>query len=75
MIGTLVALVGLFGNAPELNDQTFEHWRDDIRPSAEELEYLEIPWRSSFAEAVNEARETGRPILLWAMNGHPLGCT
>ena len=25
--------------------------------------------------AINEARETDRPILLWAMNGHPLACT
>jgi hypothetical protein len=24
---------------------------------------------------VKEAQEKDRPILLWAMNGHPLGCT
>ncbi len=75
MIGALLAVVGILGAPPELNDQTFEHWRDYIRPSAQELCFLEIPWRESFFAAVKEAQETDRPILLWAMNGHPLGCT
>ena len=61
--------------AAELNDQTIEHWRDYIRPSAQELSFLEIPWRDSFNAAVKEALKTDQPILLWAMNGHPLGCT
>jgi hypothetical protein len=60
---------------PVLDDQTFERWRDYVRPKAEEECYLQIPWRESFFIAINEARQTDRPILLWAMNGHPLGCT
>ena len=44
-------------------------------PRSRRSAYLEIPWRESFYIAINEARETDRPILLWAMNGHPLGCT
>ena len=63
------------GQVPVLDDQSFERWRDYVRPQAEEERYLEIPWRESFHIASNEARETDRPILLWAMNGHPLGCT
>ena len=34
-----------------------------------------IGWRNEFWPAVEEARRLGRPILLWTMNGHPLGCT
>ncbi len=75
MIGALLAVVGILGAPPELNDQTIEHWRDYIRPSAQELSFLEIPWRDSFNAAVKEAMKTDQPILLWAMNGHPLGCT
>ena len=75
MLTILFAAVAALGAASELNDQTFEHWRDSIRPRAEEQCFLEIPWRESFYAAVNEAQETDRPILLWAMNGHPLGCT
>ena len=63
------------GQVPVLDDQSFERWRDYVRPQAKEECYLEIPWRESFYIAINEARKTVRPILLWAMNGHPLGCT
>ncbi len=61
--------------APELNDGTFDSLRDAIRPRDEELAFLKIGWHESLSSAVNEAREANRPILLWAMNGHPLGCT
>ena len=71
----LFAALATLGQVPELNDQSFERWRDYVRPQAEEECYLEIPWRESFYVAINEARETDKPILLWAMNGHPLGCT
>jgi len=50
-------------------------WRARIEPAAEELEWTEIPWRSTLWQGLNEAREQQRPLLLWAMNGHPLGCT
>jgi hypothetical protein len=68
------AIVAL-GQVPALDDQSFERWRDYVRPQVKEECYLEIPWRESFYIAINEARETDRPILLWTMNGHPLGCT
>ncbi|MEM1070475.1 MAG: hypothetical protein AAGI63_16355 [Planctomycetota bacterium] len=34
-----------------------------------------IPWKTSVLEAQREAATTGKPILIWAMDGHPLGCT
>jgi hypothetical protein len=33
-----------------------------------------IPWMTSVLEAQREALEKGRPIFIWAMDGHPLGC-
>ena len=75
MFNILFTAIAVLGAAPELNDRTFERWRDHIRPRAEECSFRDIPWRESFVAAVNEAHETDRPILLWAMNGHPLGCT
>ena len=50
-------------------------WGDFIRPSAEELTFESIGWRNQFWPAVQIAQELERPILLWTMNGHPLGCT
>jgi len=58
-----------------LGDHTLDEWRALIEPGAKELAYAEIPWRPSFWSAVHEAQTSERPILLWAMNGHPLACT
>lgn len=54
---------------------SFEELRALVLPSAEELAWQEIPWRASLWEGVIEAQGLEKPILLWAMNGHPLGCT
>lgn len=53
----------------------FERWASAIEPDELERSYEQIAWRNAFGPAVAEARALGRPVLLWAMNGHPLGCT
>ena len=58
-----------------LTPATLDQWAAFIRPSEDELSFERIGWRNAFWPAVEEARELGRPILLWTMNGHPLGCT
>jgi hypothetical protein len=60
---------------PVLDDSSFARWRDAIRPAKEELRWQEVPWRASFWEGVLEAQKKERPVLVWAMNGHPLACT
>lgn len=60
---------------PRLNADNFQKWLEFIRPSESEGTYEQIGWRNKFWPAVEEARRLGRPILLWTMNGHPLGCT
>ena len=45
-----------------------------IKPRPEEQRWTQIPWETDLWEARRLAREAGKPILLWAMNGHPLGC-
>ena len=64
-----------FDPATPLDRTGFESWHAFIRPAADELRWREIPWRASFWRAVVEAQESRRPVLLWAMNGHPMGCT
>lgn len=46
-----------------------------VLPGDEELAFRSLGWRTVFWDAVKEAQREKRPILLWAMNGHPLGCT
>ena len=71
----LVAPVVAPAPAPVLDDASFARWRDTIRPTPEELRWQEIPWRATFWEAVLEGQKKEQPILVWAMNGHPLACT
>ena len=58
-----------------LNEKTYKSWRDFIQPRQKDLAWTGIPWRSSFQEGLIESRMKQKPMLLWAMNGHPLGCT
>jgi len=65
------------GPAPDpiLDEANFEALFAWVLPDEDELEWRKIGWRGVLADAVEEARRTDRPILLWAMNGHPLACT
>ena len=59
----------------KLTDATFDALRAAILPSKGEERWREIPWRTSTWDAVVEAAAKEKPVLLWAMNGHPLACT
>ena len=61
--------------AQELKDESFDTWYSYILPKESELAWRTVGWRGTLGEAWLEAREKDRPILLWAMNGHPCGCT
>ena len=63
----VLLLVGLLFQDPS----SYEELRDTILPRAEELKWTEIPWRATFWESVIEAQGRDKPLLLWAMNGHP----
>jgi hypothetical protein len=46
-----------------------------VLPSKDEDKWLSIPWRMNLMSARKEAQESGKPMFLWIMNGHPMGCT
>lgn len=58
-----------------LTSNNYDMWRDYIQPSQKEMLWKSISWRSSFKEGLVDADKYQKPLLLWAMNGHPLGCT
>jgi hypothetical protein len=70
-----VALAAPPGPPAELNDKTFASWRDRIRPKAAERCFETVRWLPTFWDGVMAAQKEDKPILLWAMNGHPLACT
>ncbi|MEN8866699.1 MAG: hypothetical protein ABF381_14050 [Akkermansiaceae bacterium] len=65
MLLSVATVGGAFGD---------EAVKGEILPSREESAWLEIDWKTDLWEARKEAAETGRPIYLWEMDGHPLGC-
>ena len=46
-----------------------------VLPQPGEDRWLEVPWRTNLMEARAEADAQKKPLFLWIMNGHPLGCT
>ena len=50
-------------------------WVEFILPSAEDAAWEKLGWRTELHAAAAEARALQRPVLLWAMPGHPCGLT
>ena len=57
-----------------LTEQRFRQLHKQLQPAADEL-WRTIPWRTSLLAAQRQAITEKKPIFIWAMDGHPLGCT
>lgn len=60
--------------APPLSDDDAARVRKLVRPAPGEDPFESIPWETSLWAARAKAAAAGKPILLWEMDGHPLGC-
>jgi len=60
--------------APAPTPEQFEKIQSLIKPAGEEAKWEQIPWMASLWQARIKAAAAGKPILLWEMDGHPLGC-
>ena len=58
-----------------LTSENWDVWKSYIQPLPSELTWTQIPWVTTFSEGINLAKAQEKPLLLWVMNGHPLGCT
>lgn len=77
LLGTLSIVAAGCASAPpaRLDDDNREAWAQYLAPAGNELAWESLPWLSSYSDGVLAAQEQRRPLLLWVMNGHPLGCT
>lgn len=71
----LVPAVSSAQTTIKLDDRNLQQWRDHILPAADDLTWQKIPWLTTFADGILSADQLDKPLLLWVMNGHPLGCT
>lgn len=74
MISTLICSIA-FGATTTLNDLTYEGVKSYLVPAPAETLFENIPWYSSLWAGIVKGQDQDKPILLWCMNGHPLGCT
>lgn len=48
---------------------------EQVVPGPDELLWRAIPWRATLRAGLQDGTAERKPVLLWAMNGHPLGTT
>lgn len=58
----------------ELTEAEFRSLHAELQQEAN-APWRSIPWKISLLEAQAAAVEQQKPIFIWAMDGHPLGCT
>ncbi len=61
-------------NLAKLDRAQQDRLHEQIAPAAEENKWLDIGWETDLIAAQKRAMATGKPIFLWQMDGHPLGC-
>ena len=61
-------------HAGELTEAEFETLHAELQPDNTAL-WRTIPWKTSVIDAQQAAAEAKKPLFIWAMDGHPLGCT
>jgi hypothetical protein len=74
LVLALVPWVAQSASEPGPTPEQFDHLRALIKPHADEDKWSEIPWIANLWEARQRAAALGKPILLWEMDGNPLGC-
>ena len=70
-----LALASCAAHAAEpITPVQFASLRNLVKPDRADAKWTQIPWGTDLWEARTQAAREGKPILLWEMDGHPLGC-
>lgn len=59
---------------PSIDEARFHELRELLRPDAN-APWRSVAWRIDLLAAQREAAAARKPLFLWTMDGHPLGCT
>jgi len=74
MFAPMIAWAVQPSSEPTPTPDQFDKLRALIKPHTGEDKWAEIPWTANLWEARQRAAALGKPILLWEMDGNPLGC-
>ena len=72
MITTISTVFLMAANS--LTIANFETLHRELQPAGEKV-WRTIPWETDLLKAQAKAAKEKKPIFIWAMDGHPLGCT
>ncbi|MCO6454687.1 MAG: hypothetical protein J5I93_05230 [Pirellulaceae bacterium] len=72
--GCMLAAPTALCGAQELTAANFLELHAELQPEKDSA-WRTIPWKISLLDAQRTAAEQHKPIFIWAMDGHPLGCT
>jgi hypothetical protein len=61
-------------SAAGLSDAEFRKLHAELQPDNSAL-WRTVPWKISVLDGQQKAAEEKKPLFIWAMDGHPLGCT
>ena len=68
-----VALPSLVWPQTNLDQETFKKLHAEIQSTNES--WSSIAWHFDLVAAQSIAAKQKKPLFIWAMDGHPLGCT
>lgn len=75
-LGLLALLPLTLGTAgAEISKIDFNQLTTLCTPGKSSSGWLELGWEIDLWKAREQAAKEGKPIFLWEMDGHPLGCT
>lgn len=57
----------------DITPEEFQTLHRQLQPS--DQAWKSIPWQISLLAARQKAADRQKPMFIWAMDGHPLGCT
>lgn len=67
-------LLAAFAPADDLKTADLDALKKLVKPRPEETRWEDIPWKVDLWEARKAAAQAGKPIMLWEMDGNPMGC-
>jgi hypothetical protein len=58
-----------------LRPEEFQALHAEVAPHGQGERWTQIAWQSDLQAARQQAAAERKPLLMWVMDGHPLGCT
>ena len=60
---------------PEPTQADLDGWRAFVLPVGDEQAFDSLAWSADLVSGLERSAAEQKPLMLWLMNGHPLGCT